>query len=205
MHYYACHSSRIWIRCELFLYHINITHQLLAINIIFISQQKISKKLHLSKFKLSRFNESGQLIVFYAMSLVWGIEVILREGYFGKITSIWEDFPNHPMGFLHKLYFIIQLAYYIHMVPEIYFQRIKKDEQQDKIIHSLAGFAIIGSAYFFNFQRLTLVLLTLHYASEFVSHLFHLVNIFDRDNKFAKCKSFINFHYNYLNFYNNFL
>lgn len=122
------------------------------------------------------------------MSFAWGIEVILREGYFGKISLLWEGFPVHPMGFLHKLYFIIQLAYYIHMLPELYFQRIKRDEQNDKIIHSLSGFAIISAAYFFNFQRLTLVLLTLHYASEFVSHTFQLLEIFDRDEKFSKCK-----------------
>lgn len=149
---------------------------------------KISKKLHLSKFKLSRFNESGQLIVFYGMSLVWGLEVILREGYFGKISLLWENFPDHPMGFLHKLYFIIQLAYYIHIVPEIYFQRIKKDEQQNRIIHSLAGYVIVAAAYFFNFQRLALVLLTLHYSSEFVSHAFQLVEIFDREEKFSQLR-----------------
>lgn len=147
---------------------------------------KISKKLHLSKYKLSRFNESGQLFVFYAMSFLWGIEVILREGYLGKIFLLWENFPDHPMGFLHKLFFIIQLSYYIHMLPELYFQKIKKEEQQPKIVHALSGFFVIGVAYIFNFQRLALVLLTLHYTSEFVTHAYELITIVDREEKFSQ-------------------
>lgn len=110
--------------------------------------QKISKKLHLSKFKLSRFNESGQLVVFYAVSFFLGFEIITREGYFNKIPLLWEGYPIHPMGFLHKFFFIIQLAYYAHMLPELYFQKVKKEEQQAKIIHAVSGFALVGAAYF---------------------------------------------------------
>lgn len=107
----------------------------------------MSKKLHLSKYKLSRFNESGQLVVFYVLSFFWGLEVIYREQYFGNITKLWADFPNHPMGFLHKLFFIVQLSYYIHMLPELYFQKIKREEQEPKIKHAICGFTLIGTAY----------------------------------------------------------
>lgn len=102
----------------------------------------------MSKFKLSRFNESGQLVVFYAVSFFLGFEIITREGYFNKIPLLWEGYPEHPMGFLHKFFFIIQLAYYAHMLPELYFQKVKKEEQKDKIIHAISGFALIGAAYF---------------------------------------------------------
>lgn len=49
----------------------------LALVIPFVLQ-KITKKLHLSKAKHSKFNESGQLLVFYLISIVWGIDIILR-------------------------------------------------------------------------------------------------------------------------------
>lgn len=88
------------------------------------------------------------------------------------------------MIFLHKLFFIIQLAYYFHILPELYFQKVKKEDQQPKIIHSICSFSFIALAYFFNFQRIALVLLTLHYTSEVVSHIFNLLDIFDRDEKF---------------------
>lgn len=40
--------------------------------------QKITKRLHLSKMKLSKFNESSQLAVFYISSAIWGIDIVVR-------------------------------------------------------------------------------------------------------------------------------
>lgn len=148
--------------------------------------QKISKKLHLSKFKLSRFNDSSQLLVFYLMSCVWGLDVIIREGYFSQLSLLWDKFPDHPMIFLHKLFFIIQLAYYFHMLPELYLQKVRKEDQQPKIFHAILGFSFIALAYFMGLQRIALALLTLHYLNEVVSHIFQLVDIFDRDEKLSK-------------------
>lgn len=142
--------------------------------------------MHLSKFKLARFNDSCQLLVFYLMSCIWGLDVIIREGYFGQLSLLWENFPNHPMIFLHKLFFIIQLAYYFHMLPELYLQKVKKEDQQPKIIHAICSFSFIALAYFMGFQRIALFLLTLHYGNEVVSHVFQLIDIFDRDEKLAK-------------------
>ncbi|KAI9589643.1 hypothetical protein GQX74_007811 [Glossina fuscipes] len=149
---------------------------------------KISKKLHLSKYKLSLFNESGQLVTFYVMSFLWGANIIMREGYFTKFSLLWDDFPQHPMTFLHKFYFIIQLSYYLHMLPELYFQKVKKEDQQPKIVHAVCGFSVICLAYTFGFQRIALVLLTLHYLSEIVTHIFQLIGVFDRDEKLASTR-----------------
>lgn len=143
--------------------------------------QKLSKRLHLSKLKLARFNDSAQLIVFYVMSFLWGVDVMLREGYFTNGELLWAGYPAHPMIFLHKLYFIIQLAYYLHMLPELYFQKVKREEQTSKIVHAVLGFAFVAVGYFGGFQRLALVLLTLHYFGEFLSQLFVMVEIFDRE------------------------
>lgn len=147
---------------------------------------KISKKLHLSKFKLNRFNESGQLVVFYAMSFLWGIQVIIREAYIPHYSSLWEGFPDHPMSFLHKMFYIVQLSYYLHMLPELYFQRVKQEDQQPKIIHAIVGFSLVAAAYFLSFQRIALILLTVHYLGEFISHTFQLIGIFDKDEKYSK-------------------
>lgn len=149
---------------------------------------KISRKLHLSKFKLSLFNESGQLVAFYVMSFLWGANVILKEGFLTKFSLLWDDYPNHPMSFLHKFFFVIQLAYYLHMLPELYFQKVKKEDQQPKIIHSICGFSIICLAYTFGFQRIALVILTLHYLSATFAHIFQLIGVFDRDEKMASVR-----------------
>ena len=40
--------------------------------------QKLNRKMHLSKVKHSKFNESGQLLCFYLASVVWGADIIIR-------------------------------------------------------------------------------------------------------------------------------
>ena len=41
-------------------------------------RQKLNRRMHLSKVKHSKFNESGQLAIFYAVSAAWGIDLIVR-------------------------------------------------------------------------------------------------------------------------------
>ena len=114
----------------------------------FSSLQKVSKKFQTqSKDKANRLNESGQLVVFSLISALWGLDVMLRDGLF-SMSSAWKGYPDHPMSFLMKLYFIIQLAYYLHMLPELYFQRVKKEDQGPKIYRSLIGMAMIGACYY---------------------------------------------------------
>lgn len=52
--------------------------------------QKISKKFHLSKSRLSALNESGQLVVFHLVTLLWGGDAILREGFIFNIPQLWD-------------------------------------------------------------------------------------------------------------------
>ncbi|KAF5272926.1 hypothetical protein FQR65_LT04855 [Abscondita terminalis] len=147
---------------------------------------KVSKKLHLSKSKLAIFNTSGQLTIFYAVSAIWGLEVIvLREHYIPDVNLLWADYPP-PMPFMMKLFFIIQLAYCLHEIPELYFQRVKKEEYVNKITNSLAALVLIAVPYFLNFNRLLICLLVLHYISECIHHICQLVQTIDKDEKFVK-------------------
>ncbi|XP_047530946.1 translocating chain-associated membrane protein 1 [Vanessa atalanta] len=138
---------------------------------------KISKKFHLSKSRLSALNESGQLIIFQLMTLVWGGDAILREGFLFNISLLWDGYPNHPMSFLLKLWWIVQASYWIHTIPELYFLRIKKDEWSGRIRHAIVAFAFLAMAYCFQFQRVGVCLVVLHSLSEFVSHTYRLNNI----------------------------
>ncbi|XP_063395211.1 translocating chain-associated membrane protein 1 [Cydia fagiglandana] len=135
---------------------------------------KISKKFHLSKSRLSSLNESGQLVVFHLVTLLWGGDAILREGFAFNISQLWDGYPNHPMSFLLKLWWIVQAAYWIHTLPELYFQRIKKDEWAGRIRQALIAFTFVALAYGFKFQRVGVSLVVLHSLAEFVSHAYRL-------------------------------
>jgi len=131
---------------------------------------KVNKKLHLSKVKYNKFNESGQLLAFYLVSLFWGGDLLLRENLL-SVSSIWEGYPHNNMTFLFKFYFIIQISYWLHIFPELYFQKTKKEEMPEKIQYAVLYLVFIGAAYAFRFTRLALVLLVIHYLSEAVFHL----------------------------------
>merc|ERR1712179_472057 len=130
---------------------------------------KVNKKLHLSKVKYNKFNESGQLLAFYITSIVWAGDIVLRENLL-SVASIWEGYPHNNMAFLFKFYFIIQISYWLHIFPELYFQKTKKEEMPPKIQYATLYLIFITASYMFRFTRLSLVLLVVHYLAEVVFH-----------------------------------
>merc|ERR1712209_249470 len=132
---------------------------------------KVNKKLHLSKVKFNKFNESGQLLAFYLVSLFWGVDLMLRENLLSNVASVWEGYPHNNMTFLMKFFFITQISYFLHVFPELYFQKTKREEMPEKIQYAVLNLVFVGAAYVFRFTRLALVLLVIHYLSEAVFHV----------------------------------
>merc|ERR1711937_266984 len=135
---------------------------------------KVNKKLHLSKVKYGKFNESGQLLAFYLVSLVWGGDLLLRENIL-NVASLWEGYPHNNMTFLFKFFFIIQISYWLHIFPELYFQKVKREEMPAKIQYAILYLTFIVACYVLRFTRLSLVLLVIHYLAEAVFHLCRLL------------------------------
>lgn len=147
---------------------------------------KITKKLHLSKAKHSKFNESGQLLVFYLISIVWGIDIILRQNLLLNITSLWEGYPHSTMMFTFKFYFILQLSYWVHCFPELYFQKVKREDMSEHIQTATLGIFAVSAIYLLNLNRVGICLLTLHYMSEALYHVARIVDYFDKDDNGSK-------------------
>merc|ERR1719213_1234544 len=131
---------------------------------------KVNKKLHLSKVKYGKFNESGQLLAFYIVSLFWGGDIILRENLM-NVSALWEGYPHNNMTFLFKFFFIIQISYWLHVFPELYFQKTQKEDMPAKIQYAILYLTFIVASYVLRFTRLSLVLLVVHYLAETVFHI----------------------------------
>jgi translocating chain-associated membrane protein 1 len=136
---------------------------------------KLNRKLHLSKIKHSKFNESGQLLMFYVISCVWGVEIIRREGFLSSVSKLWQDYPHTEMSYLFKFFFIIQISYWTHAFPELYFQKVKKEEIPSRVTYSSLYLLFFVVAYVLNFNRIAVCLSVLHYG---VEALFHLSRLF---------------------------
>jgi len=140
---------------------------------------KVNKKLHLSKIKHAKFDESGQLLSFYLVSIVWGVDIMMRENLY-NISNLWDGYPHAAMSFMFKFFFLVQISYWIHIFPELYFQKVKKDEMPAKIQYACLYLAFIVSAYFLRFTRVTVILLVLHYTAEAVYHASRILAYADK-------------------------
>jgi len=140
---------------------------------------RVNRKLHLSKIKHTKFNESGQLLSFYAVSLLWAGDIIMRENLF-SIRQLWEGYPHNQMTFMFKFFYIVQMAYWLHVYPELYFQKVKREDMPARIQYATLYLLFIGGAYFFSYTRVALCLLVLQYFSEAVFHASRLLSYADK-------------------------
>ncbi|KAM9839527.1 translocating chain-associated membrane protein 1 [Aulostomus maculatus] len=143
---------------------------------------KINRKKHFSKTKHSKFNESGQLSAFYLFSSLWGASILLSENFLSKPVTLWEDYPHTLMPFQMKFYYICQIGYWLHALPELYFQKTKKEDIPRQLVYIFLYLVHIAGAYILNLNRLGLVLLVLHYFIELLFHVSRLV-YFSNENR----------------------
>nr|XP_033795616.1 translocating chain-associated membrane protein 2 isoform X2 [Geotrypetes seraphini] len=141
---------------------------------------KINRRLHLSKLKHSKFNESGQLVAFHLTSIFWCLYVIVTEGYLSNPRSLWENYPHIYLSFQVKFFYLCQLAYWLHALPELYFQKEEIPRQLQYICLYLVH---IAGAYVLNLTRLGLILLLLQYVAEFLFHVARLFYFTDENNQ----------------------
>ncbi|KAJ3611221.1 hypothetical protein NHX12_021237 [Muraenolepis orangiensis] len=136
---------------------------------------KLNRKMHFSKTKHSKFNESGQLGVFYLFSFGWGTSILLSENILSNPVSLWEGYPHVQMPFQMKFFYICQLGYWLHALPELYFQKTKKEDIPRQLVYISLYLVHIAGAYVLNMNRLGLVLLVIHYFVELIFHISRLV------------------------------
>ncbi|NXE55721.1 TRAM2 protein, partial [Casuarius casuarius] len=144
---------------------------------------KINRRLHLSKVKHSKFNESGQLVAFHLTSVMWCFYVVVTEGYVSNPRSLWENYPHVYLPFQVKFFYLCQLAYWLHALPELYFQKVRKEEIPRQLQYIALYLVHIAGAYLLNLTRLGLILLLLQYLAEFFFHMARLVYFTDENNE----------------------
>ncbi|XP_001632163.2 translocating chain-associated membrane protein 1 [Nematostella vectensis] len=138
---------------------------------------RVIRKLHLSKTKNTKFNDSGGLLPFYFASAAWGLDIMMKEHFFPNISRLWEGYPHNEMSFMLKFYFILQISHWVHCLPELYFMKAKKDEIFPKVQLYIEYLLFIWAAYMLNFTHVALCCLTIHYAVEFVFHFMRLMKL----------------------------
>ncbi|CAG5927962.1 unnamed protein product [Menidia menidia] len=165
---------------------------------------KVNRRLHLSKSKNTKFNESGQLCVFHLVSSVWSFYVLITEGYLLHPSSLWENYPHVQLRFQVKFFYLTQLAYWLHALPELYFQKVRKVSWEalgtEGVLQSHQISCVYASAFgslveylcvgqggkeddSSSLSRVGLVLLFLQYVSELGFHIARLLYFTDETHQ----------------------
>ncbi|NXW26517.1 TR1L1 protein, partial [Phaetusa simplex] len=164
-------------------------YMLIAVNLHAVIQEyilnKINRCLHLSKTKHSKFNESGQLAFFYLFSFIWGASILNAVKFIMNPTSLGKIIPILICSnFQVKFFYICQIVYWLHALPELYFQKIHKEDIPRQLCYTALQLYIvhISGAYILNLQHLGLILMVPHYLVELIFHASHLF-YFSGENK----------------------
>ncbi|KER26981.1 hypothetical protein T265_05888 [Opisthorchis viverrini] len=140
---------------------------------------RFEKKLNLTKIRLGKFNESAHLTCFYTLSVIWGIYNVINENLIPSLSSLWEGYPHSLLPFWTKMFLLIQICYWIHDFPELYFQRVKKELIPARILHATMFIIGIGFAYVGGLSKLCIALLIVHYATDVFLHSARALHLAD--------------------------
>uniref|UniRef100_A0A673CJ62 TLC domain-containing protein n=1 Tax=Sphaeramia orbicularis TaxID=375764 RepID=A0A673CJ62_9TELE len=139
---------------------------------------KVNRRLHLSKSKNTKFNESGQLCVFHLVSSVWSFYILITVS--ADCVALTVCFCSR---FQVKFFYLTQLAYWLHALPELYFQKVRKEEIPRQLQYICLYLLHISAAYLLNLSRVGLVLLFLQYLSEVFFHIARLFYFTDENHQ----------------------
>ena len=68
-----------------------------------VSMQRTVKRLRLSKVKTTKYFDSGCLAVFYLVSVVWGMDIIISRGYATDPSQLWTGYPHTLMRYIARV------------------------------------------------------------------------------------------------------
>ncbi|MBN3304354.1 translocating chain-associated membrane protein 2 isoform X1 [Amia ocellicauda] len=170
-----------WRDCVTILFYFLITIILHAVVQEYVLD-KVNRRLHLSKSKNTKFNESGHLCVFHLVSSLWSLYILITEGYLLNLSSLWENYPHVHLRFQVKFFYLFQIAYWLHALPELYFQKVRKEEIPRHLKYISLYLLHISLAYLLNLTRVGLVLLFLQYLSELGFHVARLFYFTDESH-----------------------
>jgi len=141
---------------------------------------KLQRRLHLSKTKTSKFHESGQLFVFCCYSMAHSAYILYDMAMHRDISMLWTGYPHRWMTLHTKIFFLVQIAFWLHQFPEFYFQKLKRDEMYSRSKYTIINLSFIIAAYVMSFNRLALALLFLEYMTQSLFHFSRMLHFADK-------------------------
>nr|VZI20869.1 unnamed protein product [Spirometra erinaceieuropaei] len=74
--------------------------------------------------------------------------------------------------------YMLDISYWLHNYPELYFQKAKKSEIPNRVFYSTLYLIGVTAAYFMNFTKLGIVLLIIHYTTDAFYHFARMMKFY---------------------------
>ena len=147
--------------------------------------ERIARRFHLSNTCSAKFYETGVLAAFYLLSAVWGVMVILEENILSQPSGLWDGYyeKHFKMPFITKFYFLIQLAYWIHCYPELYFLKVPFAFVPSRLKLYTISLIFTTLSYYLSLQKFAICLLTMEAFSQVIASSGKLAHYLNDDLK----------------------
>jgi len=114
---------------------------------------KVAKRLDVEE--ATKFSESCWKVVFYSVTLVYGLILVYRSEFFvGKILL----FPFAEL----KIYYLYQLGFYFHCLYAHFAYEVKRSDFWPLLFHHVVTIWLIYFSYVIGFHRIGLLVLICH-------------------------------------------
>uniref|UniRef100_A0A914Q4W7 TRAM1-like protein domain-containing protein n=1 Tax=Panagrolaimus davidi TaxID=227884 RepID=A0A914Q4W7_9BILA len=108
----------------------------------------IQNRLKISEERQAKFTESFLLYLFGLYSIFHEIYIFCKIGVFDDLSLLYKGYPDthRYLPLTVKMFFILQIAYWLHKIPELIFQNLTKEERISRASYT---FYRLGMALYF--------------------------------------------------------
>ncbi|KAI3383102.1 hypothetical protein SNEBB_006677 [Seison nebaliae] len=131
---------------------------------------KTLKKIKFSKTKSAMYNVAGHLVTYHLISVFLTVYLLSQSNVHLNFAQVWKSYPE-PMNMFTKIFFLIQIAYWLHWIPEVFLSKLKYEVGFYVVVESILNICCFLAAYISFFHKYFMILWTLHSIGQFVYYV----------------------------------
>ena len=115
-----------------------------------------------SEIKVSKFTESSWRLTYYVCAIVMGVLTLKDKPWFTDPSKCFSDeFPYQHISQDVKIYYLVSLGFYGHLIIFQFFEEAKKDFWE-MFVHHVSTIALISLSWSLNYVRIGTLVLLVH-------------------------------------------
>lgn len=123
------------------------------------------KKAEKDRLSVKKYTEAAWRFFFYTSLCVLGWYIVSDKPWMWSAELCYENYPDMPMDWLHKQFYLIETAVYLHLLISQFFD-IKRDDFWEMFIHHIATIALLVFSYLTNIVRSGALIMVVHDSSD---------------------------------------